>query len=195
MADETRIITQPEGDEFQVGLSGQTPDPDGCVRPIVHQARMLHEPAAGGKPFVHMVCWDRDAACAVEHSGEVVHVGDPERPVPLDMRHSTAEPVKMDMAVSPLEHDLGVKTALDRPIHHALQLKTPVQLRFVNPWKAESSYTLEVRLGNRNLMSVNLNGTTTLTPCPPPPDPCAEAAKKPGPTIRTMADISGRTNT
>lgn len=195
MADETRTITQPEHDRFRVALEGPAPDEDGCVRPVLHDGHLIHEGGKREAPLVHMVCWDDDGTCRVVHGGDVRHVGDPSRPVPLDMRHSTASPVSLDVAVKDVAHRLTVNTRLAEPIHHALQVQTPIQLRFVNPWEATSDYTVSVDVAGRRVLDLRVSGKTTITPKAAPPDGCDPVEPTPAPRVQTMTDLLGRTNT
>jgi hypothetical protein len=192
MADETRIVTQPEGERFRLALEGPQPDAQGCERPVLHQGRLVHEGGSPELPIVHMVCWDSEDACSLTHGGEVRHVGDPERPVPLDMRHSTAKPVELDLRVSQVSHALGVQTTLQDPIHHALQLKTPIQVRFVNPWEAASQYSIGIAVGGRSVVEVSIRGKTVLTPHPAAPDPYEVSE---APRVQSMTDLLGRKET
>lgn len=187
MADETRVITQPDGGAFRVTLEG--PDKDGCAQPIPHHGRLLHE--TGEKPLMHTICWEPEEPCTVAHEGQMLHVGDPERPVPLDMRHSTEKPVELQVHVGPVEHGLRVHTRSCEPMHHAVQLQTPLQVRFVNPWVAESDYRLTVQLGNSRMLDVRLVGRTRLTPLAP----TGETGDAPAPKVDVLTDLLGQTNT
>jgi hypothetical protein len=189
MADETRLITQEPDARFRVEHDGQRPDADGCVHPIRHDARIVHE-GREELPFVHIVQMRQDEPCGVRTSGELAHVGDPERPVPLEMRHSSPHgPVEIDLRVRQAQHELRVSTDLQDPMHHALQLKTPLQVRFVNPWTAQSDYRVSVTLGNRQLLDVRIAGQTILTPRPAPPDSCTDASL---PRVRPVVDLLGK---
>jgi hypothetical protein len=196
MANEERKITQPEGARFRVALEGQEPDDQGCLHPIVHHGVLAHEGGAAERPLRHVLRMDQDVPCELGHSGEMRHTGDPERPVPLDMRHSSPEPVVLDLKVNQARHALAVDTSLTEPMHHALQLKTPLQVRFVNPWEAKSDYAMTVELAGRPLLSFKLQGTTTLRPEAAPPDPCLESGGgQDGPgglRVRTMTDVIGQ---
>jgi hypothetical protein len=168
MADgETRIITQPEGEAFDLrhhgglALHGQAK-----LDPLRH--RHDGEIAHGSdpdRPLVHMVLWGEDGACEV--NGRVVLRGDPEQPVQVAMRHAFPDEHRQSHAV---------RTGLADPIHHALQMRTPLQVRFCNPWHIASDYTLEINLGRSRVISVRLTGATIAKPqpcdgeepCPPP---------------------------
>jgi hypothetical protein len=194
MADETdtQVITQKDSDRFRLAVEGPVPDAEGCAHPVLHEGQLIH----GGRkdlPIVHMVCWDEDDPCRVSGSAEFNHVGDPSRPVVLQMKHSSESPVQMALNVQPLDHGLAVQTDLQSPIHHALQLKTPVQLRFVNPWEAASDYTVSVQLADRKLLQIQLTGKTVLTPQPAPPDSCLTSDPA-SPRVDTMVDLMGRGN-
>ena len=62
----------------------------------------------------------------------------------------------------------------------AVILRTPLQLRFCNPWHIASDYTVEVTLGERRLWSVRLTGATVATPQPCADDGCPPAPSHPG---------------
>jgi hypothetical protein len=169
MADETKtlLITQPEGAEFKarhhgvVGVHGvEKADPlKHCVTGnLVHSSNADH-------PLVHMVLWDEDCACEV--NGRITLVGDPKAPIETVMHHR----FENDHAQT-----MSFKTALSEPIHHALQMRTPLQVRFCNAWHIASDYTLEINLGGNRVIGVRLSGATIAkpqpceddTPCPPP---------------------------
>ncbi|MCK6528605.1 hypothetical protein L6R50_13965 [Myxococcota bacterium] len=194
MADETRILTQKEGDALRLRLQGGALDEDGCPDPVVHQGSLAHTGIPGAPPIVHLVRLDEhDCGCSVVHGGTVAHVGDAERPVALDMRHSSTHPVALDVSVARVDHGLDVRTGLQEPIHHALQLKTPVQLRFVNPWEAVSDYAISVHVGTWPAVSIRIRGRTRLTPAPAPPDPCLGPAADPdAPRVQFLSNLVGR---
>jgi hypothetical protein len=170
--DHTTTIVQPEGARFAldhdaVGLHG------------VHEEPPLQHSFAGGvvhstdpdRPLVHMVCWAEEP-CRVE--GRVTVVGDEESPVAVRMTHEFAGDHHQTLSVDPLEHSLNVSTAAASPIHHALQLRTPLDVRFCNPWHIASDYRVEVNLGNNRVIGIRLTGATVATPqacdeqdCPP----------------------------
>jgi hypothetical protein len=158
MADgETRVITQPEGTAFDISHRGVVAV-EGCERsdPIKHRvAGELVHSSTEERPLVHMVLWDEDCACEV--NGRVTVVGDPEAPVQVAIRHGFHD-----------EHRQShiVKTALADPIHHALQLRTPLQVRFCNTWHLASDYTLDINLGSTRVMSLRLSGATVAIPRP-----------------------------
>ena len=138
MADETEtlIITQPEAKNFR------------------HEGALSHS-TAEGKPLVHMVLWDDDCPCTVE--GRVVLAGDPQAPFAHQVEHRFPDGHQQD-------HRLH--TALDRPLHHALQMRTPLQVRFCNTWHIASDYTVEVALAGRSFASIRLTGATVARPQP-----------------------------
>jgi len=159
VAEQTRklIVTQPEDTAF--ALAGSECDP-----PLRHRlgGEITHRT---DKPIVHMHLWDEDCSCRFE--GGVTVRGDPEAPVVLEHRF-------------PDVHRQAhiVETGLGDPIHHALQMRTPLQLRFCNSWHVASDYTLGLEIAGRKLMGIRLTGATVATPqpcpedaCPPPPKP------------------------
>jgi len=187
MPPEERSITQPDGKSFRVAHEGQTPDDEGCIHPIIHQGTLLHE-GHEKRPLYHKVHFTHDESHALSHRGALTHRVDPATPVPLDMRHSTQEPVKLDLQVRSLGHQMGVTTTLQDPIHHALQLKTPLQVRFVNPWHAQSEYSFSLDVAGRTVMSLSVRGSTVFSPREPEP----EVAGPSVPRVRTMRDVTGR---
>ena len=155
MAEETRklIVTQPEETSF--ALSGSDTDP-----PLRHRfaGEVVHHTA---KPIVHMHLWDDSNSCKVE--GNVVVRGDPEAPVVLQHRFANAH-----------HQTHEVKTGLADPIHHALQMRTPLQVRFCNSWHVASDYSIGVEVNGQQLIGIRLVGATVATPQPcPDDDPCA----------------------
>lgn len=136
--DETdiQIITQPAGETFRLGHAGE-----------------LAHTTPHDRPLVHMLHWDDDTPHYVK--GRVALTGDAEHPV--DVRHVFGD----------THHQSHVlKTALAEPVHHALQMRTPLQVRFCNSWHIASDYTVEVNLGRRQLLSLRLSGATVAKPQP-----------------------------
>jgi hypothetical protein len=180
MPDETtNIITQNEGERFAV-------DHDGGVALYGRKEApaLQHHHQFGGEvmhsmpqPLVHMVCWDEEP-CAVAVTGRVTLAGDEK--APIQVNHHFANDHHQTLAVEPFAHTMKVATELAEPIHHALQVRTPVELRFCNPWQVDSGYEVEVTLGQIRLLSISLRGSTVLTPQPCAGDePCAEPGTKP----------------
>lgn len=120
-----------------------------------------------GRPLVHMVCWDTDP-CPVAVSGEVALVGHPDRPI----RHEIVGEHHQVLRVEELDHNVRMQTRLADPIHHALQMRTPLQLRFCNPWHIASDYRMEIELWDRRMVSVRLTGATVASPQPCPTEGC-----------------------
>lgn len=166
---ETRIITQPEGEAFRATHKGVV-----CVHgdekadALRHRVRgdVVHSSDAE-HPLVHMVLWDEDCACEV--NGRITIAGDPEAPVEAVLRHR-------------FENDhsqtLGFRTALAEPIHHALQMRTPLQVRFCNAWHVASDYKLEINLGRDRTIGIRLSGATIARP-----QPCDDEAPCPQPVV------------
>ena len=174
MAEEKEIIvTQKEGERFALDHAGAV-----SFYGSREQDALQHEFAGQvvhtvPKPLVHMICWEEEEPCAVEVSGRVVVAGDKEAPVEVRMTHVFANEHEQNLHVDPLSHALKVDTRLAEPIHHALQLRTPVQMRFANPWHLASDYVVEVRLGDNRVISIRLTGATVATPQPAPDEvPC-----------------------
>ena len=185
MADETRVLTTPPGESLRLSLAG--PDAE-CPPPIPHAGRLVHEARPGAAPFMHMVCWDEDDTCNVEHTGVVTHVGDAERPIPLQMRHSGEAPIELRVHLDDTEHGLRVRTGRADPIHHALQLHSPLVVRFADQWTASSDYRIAIQLRQQPFLDIRITGRTTLTPTPVLGE-CGDA-----PRVHTMVDLLGRSD-
>lgn len=119
------------------------------------------------KPLMHVVCWDTEP-CPVSVTGELSLVGDPDRPI----RHEIVGEHRQVLRVEDLEHSVRVETQLANPIHHALQMRTPLQLRFCNPWQIASNYQMDINLWDNRVISVRLTGATVATPQPCEPEGC-----------------------
>jgi hypothetical protein len=133
-------------------------------------------------PLVHMVCWDESEPCKVEVAGRVTLAGDKESPVRVTMAHFFENDHHQTHAIEPLDHALRVDSKLSEPIHHALQLRTPLDVRFCNSWNVASDYRVEVRWGERSVMSIRLTGATVATPQPCADEvPCAPVVSRPIP--------------
>lgn len=135
------------------------------------------------RPLVHMVCWEEENSCRVTVDGAVTLRGDDKSPVNVRMDHAFHGDHHQTHEVAPLDHTLNVRTALAEPMHHALQMRTPLQLRFCNPWHVASDYQLDIRFGKNQIASVRLTGATVATPQPceaPCPEPDPDAAPGPG---------------
>jgi hypothetical protein len=156
MADEeiqTRklVVTQPKGDAFAVsGDNRKDPLSHRHIGEVTHRTE---------KPLVHMVCWDADSSCEVNARIEVV--GDEKRPVAVQHRFPDAHP-----------QTHSFKTALAEPVHHALQMRTPLQVRFCNSWHVASNYAIDLDLAGRRWMSIRIAGATVATPQPCPDENC-----------------------
>lgn len=164
----TNTIVQVDDDRFaldhgDVGLHGVCDEP-----PLQHAfpGGVVHgsDPA---RPLVHMVCWDAEPA---KVEARVTVVGDEEAPVRVRMQHEFTNEHRQTLSVEPVDHNLDVKTDQANPIHHALQLRTPLEVRFCNPWHVASDYSVEVNLGRNRVIGIRLTGATIATP-----QPCDEA--------------------
>jgi hypothetical protein len=184
MADETEteivVLTQPEGERLALDHAGSVAlhGDDDCA-PMRHDvgARLTH---VTERPLVHMVCWDEDDLCRVQVEGRVTLAGDEKAPLHVTMAHRFENDHRQTHRIEPVDHTMHLPTALASPIHHALQMRTPLQLRFCNPWHIASDYTVEVTLGERRLWSVRLTGATVATPQPCADDDCPPAVSHPG---------------
>ncbi|MCC6534091.1 MAG: hypothetical protein IT531_16200 [Burkholderiales bacterium] len=139
-------------------------------QPLQHRlsAQVVHVSDAK-QPLVHMVTWDEDCACEI--TGRVALVGDEKAPLRVSMSHHFENDHRQSHRI---------ETRLSEPIHHALQMRTPLQVRFCNPWHVASDYTMEIRMGDNRVISVRLTGATVATPQPCPDDkPCAPVNAQP----------------
>lgn len=178
MADEkkTVVITQEANEKLALDHSGGVALFGSKEQPAINarhhgEGHIVHS-TAPQKPLVHMVCWDSDDACRLDVSGRVVLAGDEKAPIGVMMAHRFSNPHEQTHKVDPLDHTLRVSTTLAQPIHHALQMRTPLQVRFCNPWHVASDYTVDVKIGDRSLFSIRLTGATVAKPQPCPEDPC-----------------------
>jgi hypothetical protein len=168
MAEERRVISQDEGDRFAldhgtVAVRGIRDEP--AVRHEVTGAVLHGSPP--GQPLMHMVCWDEEPCHVdVEVSGRVALTGDAEAPVVVRMQHEFTTDHHQTLTVEPIDHNLHVDSAVASPIHHALQMRTPLELRFCNPWHIASDYRVEVNLGESRVIGIRLSGATVATPQP-----------------------------
>ena len=162
MAEEKTVtLTQAPGERLAIEHSG-------TKAPVHHVIESSEK-----HPIVHMVCWDEEEPCAVEVRGQVALVGDEKSPVRVRMTHTFENPHVQEHRIEPVDHSLKVTTRLAEPIHHALQMRTPLELRFCNPWHVASDYMVELRLADNRVFSLRLTGATIATPQPCPDDkPC-----------------------
>lgn len=152
-------------DERVVGLHG-VPESDPVRQE--HTGAMLLG-AVPGAPHVHVVSWAEERVLVEAHAdvdARLTVAGDPESPVGLEVEHRFVGEHHQSHALEPVDHTLHVDTALAEPIHHALQMRTPLELRFCNPWHVASDYRVEVTLGDRPIMGIRLTGATVATPQP-----------------------------
>lgn len=164
----TVTVTQNEGEHFAIEQGGGVALYGDKKQPALqHQilGQVIHATNAQ-QPLVHMVCWDEDDPCKVDVAARVVMVGDETAPVEVKMTHHFTNDHHQTHHIEPVDHTLKVDTKLAEPIHHALQLRTPLQLRFCNPWHIASDYQISLTLGNNRLISIRLTGATVATPQP-----------------------------
>jgi hypothetical protein len=119
------------------------------------------------RPLIHMICWDTEP-CPLTVRGEVALVGDPDRPI----RHEIVGEHHQVLQVEKIDHSVRMETELADPIHHSLQMRTPLQLRFCNPWHVASDYQMDIKLWDSRVISVRLTGATVATPQPCEADDC-----------------------
>lgn len=172
-------IVQVEGDRFAhdhgpVALHG-----------VDDEAPMQHAFSGGvvhgtnpDRPLVHMVCWDEEP---VQVDARITVAGDDSSPVVVHMQHEFTNDHHQTLTVEPVDHSLTVATGAASPIHHALQLRTPLDVRFCNPWHVASDYRVEVNLGSNRVIGIRLTGATVATPqdCPEPDCPPAPPRSHP----------------
>jgi hypothetical protein len=178
MAEDKNVtIIQRDGESFRVAHQGAAAlYGDAKQDPMRHQVagQVVHTGVAG-QPLVHMVCWCEERPCEI--SGRVTLVGDEKQPIAVQMNHRFDNVHVQQHKVEPVEHRLT--TALSDPVHHALQMRTPLQLRFCNPWHFASDYAVEIRVGDSQLISVRLTGATIATPQPCEDEKCPEIITQP----------------
>jgi hypothetical protein len=169
---QTNSIVQVDGDRFALDHGAMALHGVGDAAPMQHSftGGIIHgtDPA---RPLMHIVCWDEEP-CRVE--GRITVVGDESAPVVVHVQHEFTNDHHQTLKVEPVSHSVSVATAAASPIHHALQLRTPIDVRFCNPWHVASDYRVEVTLGNRRVIGIRLTGATVATPqacqepdCPP----------------------------
>lgn len=170
MADERRTISQDEGARFALD-HGQVAVQGSGGPAVRHEAALIHA-TPPGQPLVHMVCWEEEP-CEVALKGRVEIAGDPDAPVIARLEHEFVNDHHQTHAIEPVDHTLHVDTSLATPVHHALQMRTPLELRFCNPWHIASDYRMEITLGNNRIIGVRLTGATVATPQPCPDEDCS----------------------
>ena len=74
--------------------------------------------------------------------GKLELTGSEEHPVQVKMSHHFANVHHQTMKVDPLDHHLKVATRLSEPIHHALQMRTPLRIAILQ----SVAHHLELRL-------------------------------------------------
>jgi hypothetical protein len=155
MADsETRnvVVSQPKGVSFAVsGNNRQDPLSHRLGGEVAHRT---------DQPLVHMHLWNE--ACV----GKIELRGNPDEPIAVDHRFPDGH-----------RQNHALDTALDAPIHHALQMRTPLQVRFCNTWHVASDYTMGIDFRGQRLIDIRLTGATVATP-----QPCPESECAPGPS-------------
>lgn len=173
MADQEEVtLRQAEGDALRVKHEGQLHAShcgalqvhgDAKADPLQHRvgAELVHV-TPPDRPLVHMMLWDDER----QVSGRVTISGDASAPVHAKLHHSFDN-----------EHRQvhRIDSSLAAPVHHALQMRTPLQVRFCNTWQIASDYSLEIRLGDNRVIGVHLTGATIAKPLPcPDNEGCAE---------------------
>ncbi len=168
MADPQDVtLRQAEGDALRVAL-------DGTLKAQHHGALRVHGDAQADalqhrvgaelvhatppdRPLVHMMLWDAER----QVSGRLTISGDAAAPVHAALHHSFDNEHRQSHRID---------TSLVAPVHHALQMRTPLQVRFCNTWQIASDYSLEIRLGDNRVIGVRLTGATIAKPLPCPDD-------------------------
>jgi len=165
----TLVITQEKDGRFALDHAGAVAlYGDAKQDALRHQlgGQVVHA-TPKDQPLVHMVCWDEERACEI--SGRVALVGDESAPLQVRMGH------RFDNEHRQLHR---IESKLSEPIHHALQIRTPLQVRFCNAWHVASDYSVEIRMGDSRLISLRLTGATVATP-QPCEEPCPPAVTPP----------------
>jgi len=173
--EKTIILTQNEGERFAHDHGGLALYGDREQSPLHHQVTgrcQLTHSTTPQQPLVHMVCWEEDHVCKVEVSGRVTLVGDEKAPVHVKMVHHFENDHHQTHVLEPMDHTHRFNTRLSDPIHHAFQMRTPLQLRFCNPWVVASNYRVELAIGRIPLISIQVKGESTATPQPCEDNPC-----------------------
>lgn len=184
MSDEKKIIflDQEEGEQLSHLHNGGVAVYGDAERPALkhehHVGQILHG-TAPQHPLVHMVCWEEEQVCKVEVEGRIVLAGDEKAPVNVQMMHTFPDAHHQKHDVAPLDHTLHLDTRLSSPIHHALQMRTPLQLRFCNAWHIASDYILRINIGKTEWGSIRLTGATIATPQPCEEEKCPEPRSLP----------------
>jgi hypothetical protein len=180
----TTIITQNKDERFALDHDGGVALYGDRERPALQHYHQFNGQVehVTPKPLVHMVCWNEEDICRVELSGRVMLAGDKKSPLEVNMSHRFVNDHKQTLEVRPFSHTMKVDTQPDEPINHALQMRTPLELRFCNPWNVESDYRVEVRMGEARLLSIRLTGATVATPLP-----CDDKYPTPVPTRRGVS--------
>jgi hypothetical protein len=174
MADEEIVILkQEDGDRLALDHDGLALYGDRERPAMQHEfaGQVVHRTLPGA-PLVHVVGWDEDNHVKAELSGSVALVGDPDAPpIQVRMMHEFSDVIQHahDVSIKPMEHTLHVASKLHEPIHHALQLRTPIQLRFCNAWHVDSDYKIELVIAGMPVISIRVRGATVVTP-----QPCAD---------------------
>jgi hypothetical protein len=168
MAADEVILRQNDGDALRLDHRGEVDLKHGGAIELGHHGKVEHKVGAelvhatpADRPLVHMVLWDENAN--VELGGRVTLTGDEKQPLHVRMHHTFDN-----------EHQQSHRfdTALERPVHHALQMRTPLQVRFCNTWQIASDYSIEIRLGDNRVIGVRLTGATVAKPLPCEDEPC-----------------------
>lgn len=148
----TIVVSQRKGGSFAVAGS----DHDD---PLNHRlgGEVTHRTE---KPLIHMHLWNEQCI------GKIELRGNREDPVYVDHRFPDGH-----------RQSHAIETALDQPIHHALQMRTPLQVRFCNTWHIASDYNVGVNLRGQRLIDIHLSGATVATPQPCPDEDCEKKPK------------------
>jgi len=141
------VISQPENVPFAIS---------GHDKAAAVKASILHKTE---EPMVHMHLWDEQCVCNLDVKLRVE--GDPENPINVAHKFEN-------------EHSQThkIETRLSEPVHHALQMRTPLQVRFCNSWNVASDYSVSLNLRGKPLLSLRLTGATIATPKPCPEENC-----------------------
>lgn len=141
------VVSQPKGTAFAVS---------GHAKADAVKANLLHKT---DEPLVHMHLWNEQ--CVGQLEAKVRLEGNPDKPV------TVAHKFENDHAQS---HK--IETKLSEPVHHALQMRTPLQVRFCNAWNVASDYSVSLNLRGKPFLNLRLTGATVATPQPCPEEDC-----------------------
>jgi hypothetical protein len=139
------------------------------LNPIQHEfnGQVIHR-TAPESPLVHVVGWSSGDEVEMILSGRVELTNTRETPLHVRLAHEFPEIHRQshEVTIAPVDHTLKVNTRASDPIHHALQLLTPLQLRFCNVFLVKSDYRIIANVNGATMVDIHLSGETTIIPQP-----------------------------